>query len=170
MVGLSSFYVNVSFCNWRLVSLCTYQMSKANSHPKFSKKPTFCSILNPLTPKARLIRKGLAISNTLCPTKVFAHKALDMSYQQVEHSFDSINLCHSSPEGWSFGAWRIKGVIFSIWVTYFSNPTYSLFFSSIIFKYVKVGRVCGLKCHKPKSSSIRKPNSPRNIIPSIADL
>ena len=37
-------------------------------------------------------------------------------------------------------------------------------------KYVEVGRVCGLNCHKPKSSSIRKPNSPRNIIPSIADV
>ena len=35
---------------------------------------------------------------------------------------------------------------------------------------VEVGRVCGLNCHKPKSSSIRNPNSPRNIIPSIADL
>ena len=38
------------------------------------------------------------------------------------------------------------------------------------FLYVEVGHVCGLNCHKPKSSSIRKPNSPRNIIPSIADL
>ena len=35
---------------------------------------------------------------------------------------------------------------------------------------VEVGSVCGLNCHKPMSSSIRKPNSPRNIIPSIADL
>ena len=39
---------------------------------------------------------------------------------------------------------------------------------SILF--VEVGRVCGLNCHKPKSSSIRKPSSPRNIIPSIVDL
>ena len=37
-------------------------------------------------------------------------------------------------------------------------------------RLVELGRVCGLNCHKPKSSSIRKPNSPRNIIPSIADL
>ena len=36
--------------------------------------------------------------------------------------------------------------------------------------FVEVGRVCGLNCHKPKSSSIRKPNSPSNIIPSIAGL
>ena len=55
-------------------------------------------------PTAGLMGKGLAISNTLCPTKVFAHKALDMSYQQVEHSFNSITLCCPSPKGWSFGA------------------------------------------------------------------
>ena len=38
------------------------------------------------------------------------------------------------------------------------------------FFSVEVGCVCGLNCHKPKSSSIRKPSSLRNIIPSIADL
>ena len=70
----------------------------------------------------------------MCLTKVFAHKVLDMAYQQVEHSSNSINLCRSSPKGWSFGAWRIKEVIFSIWVTYFSNPTYSLFFSLLYLR------------------------------------
>ena len=77
------------------------------------------------------MEKGPAISNTLCPTKVFAHKAPDMSSQQVEHSFNSTTLCRSSPRGWSFGAWRIQGIIFF-------NLSYLLFkhniFFSIIFK------------------------------------
>ena len=42
--------------------------------------------------------------------------------------------------------------------------------AQLLKQNVEVGRVCGLNCHKPKSSSIRKPSSPRNIIPSIADL
>ena len=87
------------------------------------------------------MRKGLPTSNMLCPSKVFLHhavehKAHDMSYQLVKHSSNSISntFCRSSPNGWSFGAWRIQGVIFF----QFELPTFQtqqIFYSfSIIFK------------------------------------
>ena len=86
--------------------------------------------------KASLMTKGLPTSNTLCPSKVFLHhavehKARNMSYQRVEHSPNSIcnTLSRSSPKGWSFGAWRILVLYFTIWVNLLFKPNIFSVFS-----------------------------------------
>ena len=78
----------------------------------------------------------------------------------------------SDPNSWKIA--HLLSLIFFFFFLFFSYSCLAIFFFWINKKFinhnVEVGRVCGLNCHKPKSSSIRKPNSPRNIIPSIADL